>query len=51
MTEIASIDWFGRWRTSVFSENTAFSENCAFIIKMEEICNINEDIKVLTTVC
>ena len=23
MTEIASIDWFGRWGTSVFSENTA----------------------------
>ena len=24
MTEIATIDWFGRWRTSVFfSENTA----------------------------
>ena len=23
MTEIAIIDWFGRWGTSVFSENTA----------------------------
>ena len=23
MTEIAPIDWFGRWGTSVFSENTA----------------------------
>ena len=23
MTEIAKIDWFGRWGTSVFSENTA----------------------------
>ena len=23
MTEIASIDWFGMWRTTVFSENTA----------------------------
>ena len=23
MTEIATIDWFGRWGTSVFSENTA----------------------------
>ena len=22
MTEIATIDWFGRWGTSVFSENT-----------------------------
>ena len=23
MTEIATIDWFGSWGTSVFSENTA----------------------------
>ena len=23
MTEIATIDWFGKWGTSVFSENTA----------------------------
>ena len=23
MTEIATIDWFGRWGTSAFSENTA----------------------------
>ena len=23
MTEITTIDWFGRWGTSVFSENTA----------------------------
>ena len=23
MTEIATVDWFGRWGTSVFSENTA----------------------------
>ena len=23
MTEIATIDWFGGWGTSVFSENTA----------------------------
>ena len=23
MTEIATIDWFGRWETSVNSENTA----------------------------
>ena len=23
MTEIATIDWFGRWGTSVFLENTA----------------------------
>ena len=23
MTEIATIDWFGRWGTSVFSKSTA----------------------------
>ena len=23
MTEMATIDWFGRWGASVFSENTA----------------------------
>ena len=23
MTEVATVDWFGRWGTSVFSENTA----------------------------
>ena len=32
MTEIATIDWFGRWGTSVFPENTAifpvYSDNC-----------------------
>ena len=28
MTEIATIDWFGRWGTSVFSENTViFNEH------------------------
>ena len=27
MTEIATIDWFGRWGTSVFSENTAIFLN------------------------
>ena len=27
MTEIATIDWFGRWGTSVFSENTAIFSN------------------------
>ena len=31
MTEIATIDWFGRWGTSVFSENTAI-----FILKLEQ---------------
>ena len=30
MTEIATIDWYGRWETSIFSENTAIFEfeNC-----------------------
>ena len=23
MTDIATVDWFGRWGTSIFSENTA----------------------------
>ena len=32
MTEIATIDWFGRWGTSVFSENTAIFVN--MIIKV-----------------
>ena len=27
MTEIATIDWFGRWGTCVFSENTAIFRN------------------------
>ena len=27
MTEIATIDWFGRWGTSVFSENTAIFDS------------------------
>ena len=27
MTEIATIDWFERWGTSVFSENTAIYLN------------------------
>ena len=28
MTEIAIIDWFGRWGTSVFFENTAIFIYC-----------------------
>ena len=32
MTEIATIDWFGRWGTSVFSENTTIF-NLQSIIK------------------
>ena len=37
MTEIATIDWFGRWGTSVFSENTAiffslFEFFCAIVL-------------------
>ena len=30
MTEIATIDWFGRWGTSVFSENTAIFETYVY---------------------
>ena len=31
MTEIATIDWFGRWGTSVFSENTdIFNYRCSY---------------------
>ena len=36
MTEIATIDWFGWWGTSVFSENTAIF----FHSFAEEISNI-----------
>ena len=32
MTEFATIDWFGRWGTSVFSKNTAIFSN-RFVIK------------------
>ena len=34
MTEIATIDWFGRWGKSVFSENTA-----TFVILISDIMN------------
>ena len=36
MTEIASIDWFGRWGTSVFSENTAVFDS-AFVMLVAHI--------------
>ena len=32
MTEIATIDWFGRWGTSVFSENTAIFFDCFLLL-------------------
>ena len=32
MTEIATIDWFERWGTSIFSENTAIYLNFFFSI-------------------
>ena len=40
MTEIATIDWFGRWGTSVFSENSAifkliFAHNC--LLQIEQV--------------
>ena len=39
MTEIATIDWFGRWGTSVFSENTAifFIKFSLYNIKNEQL--------------
>ena len=41
MTEIATIDWFGRWETSVFSENTAiFLILCAFVVFTMESCTL-----------
>ena len=46
MTKIATIDWFGRWGTSVFSENTAvfvyeINENLiASFIKLHIKCNM-----------
>ena len=36
MTELATIDWFGRWGTSVFSENLAiffFSNQASDVCK------------------
>ena len=36
MTEIATIDWFGRWETSVFSENTAIFEQLALVQLLRE---------------
>ena len=32
MIEIATIDWFGRWGTSVFSENTAMFKTVVFLV-------------------
>ena len=41
MTEIATIDWFGRWGTSVFSENTAIFNLGEFhkILTVMALCN------------
>ena len=35
MTEIATLDWFGRWGTSVFSENTAIFSLYFQLTRME----------------
>ena len=35
MTEIATIDWFGRWGTSVFFENTAI-----FYFFLDQLANV-----------
>ena len=39
MTELATIDWFGRWDTSVFSENTTIFSNLSarFLEKLFEL--------------
>ena len=36
MTEIAIIDSFGRWGTSVFSENTAVFDNHVFNVQKDK---------------
>ena len=37
MTEIATIDWFGRWGTSVFSENTAIFFSLSFQFSVTDL--------------
>ena len=37
MTETATIDWFGRWGTSVFSENTVIF---SFKIEFEFVLDV-----------
>ena len=37
MTEIATIDWFGRWGTSVFSENTAVFSSSFFLYNFQTL--------------
>ena len=38
MAEIATINWFGKWEASVFSENTAvFSENTVIFIYSKQV--------------
>ena len=37
MTEIATIDWFGRWGTSVFSENTAIFSSFFFLCNFQTL--------------
>ena len=44
MTEIAVIDWFGRWGTSDFSENTAIFNS--FIYMFETMGNTNHKLEL-----
>ena len=36
MTEIATIDWFGKWGTSIFSENTAIFLFFEYVLSKKE---------------
>ena len=46
MTEIATIDWFGRWETSVFSENIAIFYYVIAILNRTEKDGENTDLVV-----
>ena len=38
MAEFATIDWFGRWGTSVFSENTAIFYSRLYLYETNRVC-------------
>ena len=46
MTEIATIDWFGRWGTSVFSKNTAIFDVTKIILMRN--CTSQNFVKLVT---
>ena len=47
MTEMATIDWFGRWGTSVFSEDTAIFrstfEDTSMGFLTQKMCHIGKE--------